>query len=137
MIIDHTTRRVVRLWQLGERIENGRAALLHPRECFGHATTPLFELRGRVARMRRDDLIPVAVLLRDDATHPFRDERILRLEVAVQRHLVRAGRLRDRLDADTANAHPTEEIVGRGKNPFSGWHWLSAHHRSVSQRFWA
>ena len=71
--------------------------------------------------MLRHELVPDTLLLRDDAAHPLGDELVLRLEVTVQRHLVRAGRLGDRLDADAANADPTKEIVGGVKNSLSRW----------------
>jgi hypothetical protein len=41
--------------------------------------------------------------------------------VSVQRHLVRPGRLGDRLDTDAANPDPTEEIVGCLENALAWW----------------
>ena len=48
------------------------------------------------------------LLLGDDAAHPLCHELVLRLEVAVERHLVRAGGLGDRFDADATNPLATK-----------------------------
>ncbi len=42
---------------------------------------------------------------------------VLGIEVAVERHLVGAGRLGDRLDADAANAVAMEKILRRRDDP--------------------
>ena len=39
--------------------------------------------------------------------------------MAVERHLVGAGRLGDRLDPDAANAAPVEQILRAGDNSFA------------------
>src|SRR6185369_8019160 len=72
-------------------------------------------------RMGGGNLIQLRFLLGDDAAHPLGDELVLRLEVPVERHLVRPRRFGDRLDADATNPHPTEQIVGRLENALTGW----------------
>ena len=71
--------------------------------------------------MGGDNLAQLRFLLPDDPAHPLGNELVLRLEVPIQRHLVRPRRLGDRIDADATNPHATEQIVGRLENALTWW----------------
>ena len=116
VLVDEAARRMVGLGELGERVLDRRAALLHLGERARGAAAPRDELRGRVAGVLGDDLRPRRLLLGEDAAHPLGDELVLRLEVAVERHLRRARRFGDRLHADAADADAPEELVGGGED---------------------
>jgi hypothetical protein len=68
------------------------------------------------------EILPLLFLVRDDAAHPFRYQLILRLEVAIEGHLVGSGGFSDGLDADATNSLPVEEITCRNQNPFTNGH---------------
>src|SRR4051812_44387531 len=76
VLVDRPSRRVVHLGQLGEGVEDGRAALLHLRERLPRAAAPAHELRAGITGVLGDDLVPRRLLLRDEAAHPLGDELV-------------------------------------------------------------
>src|SRR5258707_5216736 len=59
---------------------------------------------------------PHFVELDGDAAQIGDDEIVLRIEVAVERHLIGAGSLRDCFDPHAADAVPMKQIPGRPEN---------------------
>ena len=114
VLVDHAAGGMIRFGQLRQGIMQRRAAILQLGERRRRSAAPVNELRRRVARMRRHQFAPRLLFLRDDAAHPLGDQRVLRLEVAVERHLVRVRRRRDGFHADAANADAPKQIVGGG-----------------------
>ena len=78
------------------------------------------QLPDGIVGMFGDDLVPGPILFGDDTAHPLRHELVLRREVAVERHLVRARCLGDRFHSDAANALPPKQIVGGRKDALAG-----------------
>src|SRR5690242_9282561 len=71
--------------------------------------------------MFRRDVIPLGFLLLDVPAHPLRYELVLRLEVPIQRHLVRACCFGDRLHTNSTNPDATEQIVSGVEDALSRW----------------
>src|SRR5258708_8621978 len=62
------------------------------------------------------EIPPHFVDLDGDAAQIGDDEIVLRIEVAVERHLIGAGSLRDCFDPHAADAVPMKQIPGRQEN---------------------
>ncbi len=117
--------------QLDRSIGEGTAALSLVLLEVSNMAQPGQELAFRVARVRGSDRIPGSVEFLRDLAETRSDERILRGEVAIERHLVGAGRLGDRVDADGMDAAAIEQLasgredaLARGRAaalPIGGW----------------
>ena len=70
------------------------------------------ELAFRIARVGGGERIPGSVEFLRELAETRGDQRILRGEVAIERHLVGAGRLGDRVDADGMDAAAIEQLAG-------------------------
>src|SRR5205814_279265 len=77
---------------------------------------PILEKAARVSAMFGVEVLPLLFLMSDDSTHPFRNELVLRVEVAVKGHLVGLRGLRDSLYADAADTLLVEKVPGRDEN---------------------
>ncbi len=74
------------------------------------------ELALGVAGMRCRDRVPGDVEFGGEAPQAFDDERVLRSEVAVERHLVGVGGLGNGVDADRVDAVAIEQLARRGED---------------------
>lgn len=79
-------------------------------EMVGDPPDPGPELPQSVARVRVFQLSPEAVHLHSRMAQAFDDQLILRIEMAVERHLVAVGGIGDRIDAGSADAVPAKEV---------------------------
>src|ERR1700682_1728704 len=95
--------RMVRIGQLGEGVHKRGPALFHRSKLRGGAPAPVLELTLWIASVPRGKILPLLLFVRDYPAHPFRYQLILRVEVAVERHLVRLRRLGDRFDPNAAD----------------------------------
>jgi hypothetical protein len=66
-----------------------------------------------VAGMIAFDIAPHFVDFDGDATQISEDQIVFRIEVPIERHLIGAGGLGDRFDADTPDAMTMEQVPGR------------------------
>src|SRR6202165_527884 len=110
-------RRMVWIGQLGEGVAKSRAAFFHRAKLGRCTTAPILELALRISAVLGVEILPVFLFVRDDPAHPFRDQLILRSEVAVERHLVRLRRLGDRFDPDTSDTLFMKQVSCRHQNP--------------------
>ena len=108
---------MVWIGQLGEGVAKGRAAFFHLTKLRGGATAPVPELAFRISAVLRVEILPLLLFVGDDPAHPFGNQLILRLEVAVQRHFVRLGRLGDRFDPHAADPLFMKQVSSRHQNP--------------------
>src|SRR5204863_6785857 len=118
-LLDDPSRRMVRVGQLGQRVAERGSAFLHRAELGGGATAPVLKQGLRISGVLGVEILPLVFLVRDASAHPLRDELVLRVEVAVERHLVRLRRFRDRLDADAADPLLVKQITSRHQNPLA------------------
>ena len=77
------------------------------------------KLADRIAGTRGFDLRPYLVGLSTLVVEILEDQIVFRAEMAVERHLVGAGRLRDRFDPDAADAMAVKEILRAGDDSFA------------------
>jgi len=119
VLLDDPSRRMVWIGQLGESVAKGGPALLHRPKLGGGAPAPILKLAVWISAVLGVEILPLLFFVRNDSAHPFRDQLILRVEVAVQRHLVRLRRLGDRFDTDAANALFMKQGTGRNENPLA------------------
>jgi len=85
----------------------------------GGAAAPVLEQALWISGMHGGQILPLLFFVRDYASHPFRDQVILRVEVAVERHLVRLRRFGNRFDADAPNALLMKQVPCRHENPLA------------------
>jgi hypothetical protein len=78
----------------------------------GTDANPRAKLSQRIIRIFAIEADPNLVDLTGDVTQARDNQIVLRAEVAVERHLVGAGRLRDRVNTDPPDPMLTEEITG-------------------------
>ena len=98
--------------QLDRGIGERAAALVGIGDVSGHLLEPGAKLRQRIAGMRLLEPIPAGVGALGGLPQIFRHQFVLRREVAVERHLVGAGRLGDRLDPHRPDAVPVKQVGG-------------------------
>src|SRR6266571_624564 len=67
--------------------------------------------------MRQRELVPAGVRKLRCLPQIFRHQFVLRGEVAIERHLVGAGRLGDRLDPHRPDSMPIEQVAGDREQP--------------------
>src|SRR5258708_7359390 len=112
MLADDTSRRMVLVWQLdrsvGERTTAVGLALLE----VSNMAQPGQELAFRIALMGVGDRIPGSVEFLSELAETGGDQHILRGEMAIERHLVGAGRFGDRVDANGMDAAAIEQLAG-------------------------
>ncbi|MNY23152.1 hypothetical protein D3C86_1568030 [compost metagenome] len=109
--LDDGARRVVLLGQLDGSVRQ-RAAARAVEPCC-HGVEPGAQPGAGIVRMSFGELRPEAIGLLRERAQVLRHQRVLRLEVAIQRHLVGARGLGDALDPHRADAVPGEERAGR------------------------
>src|SRR5205823_5821288 len=88
VLLDDAPRRMVRVGQLGESIPEGGPTLFHGAKLRRDPTAPVLKLSLRIATVLGVKVLPFLLFVRDDSLHPFSDQLILRVKVAIQRHLV-------------------------------------------------
>src|SRR6266853_2529144 len=110
---------MVWIGQLGEGVAKGRAALFHRAKLGRRAPAPVLELALRISAVLGVEILPVFLFVGDDPAHPFRDQLILRSEVAVERHLVGLRRLGDCFNADSTDAVFMKQVTSRYENPLA------------------
>src|SRR5258705_11781145 len=116
VLLHDAPRRMVRIGQLRERVAEGRAALFH-RPKLGRGTpAPVLKLALRVPAVLLGEILPVLFLVGDHPLHPFRYQLVLRVEVAIKRHLVRLRRLGDGFDPDATYALAMEKVSPSPQN---------------------
>ena len=104
--------------QLDRGVGQRAAALVAADDVLGHLLEPGAKLRQRIAGMRRSNLSqPASPLGR--LPQVFRHQFVLGREMAVERHLVGAGGLGDRLDPDRPDSMPIEKIAGGREDPLA------------------
>jgi len=112
MLADDTSRRMVLVRQLdrsvGERTTAVGLALLEVSDM----AQPGQELAFGIARMGLGDHIPGSVEFLSELAKTGGDQHILLGEMAIERHLVGAGRFGDRIDADGMDAAAIEQLAG-------------------------
>src|SRR5262249_36779414 len=82
----------------------------------GTSANPRPKLPDRVSCIVAIKAAPNLVDFTCDVAQTGDDQIVLRAEVAVERHLIGAGHLRDRVNADPSDPVLTEEITGRADN---------------------
>src|SRR4051812_3712048 len=117
VFLNDASRRMFGIRQLGERVSERRAALLHHLELGCRATAPVLKQALGIVRVVGRQIAPFILFARNHAAHPLGDELVLRVEVTVHRHLVGAGGFRDRFDPYPADPMLMKEIAGGGENP--------------------
>src|SRR6185437_3849109 len=116
VLLDDASRRMFRVRELGQRVDECATALFHLPELGGGAPAPVLKQALRITAVLGGEVFPLFFLVGDHAADPLRDQRVLRVEVPVQRHLVGLRRFRDRLDPDSAQAVFVEKVAGRSQN---------------------
>jgi hypothetical protein len=112
VLADDTPRRMFLVRQLDRRVGECTAALgLILLEVTG-MTQPGQKLAFRITRMGSGDRIPGNVEFPREFNETRGDQRILRREVAIERHLVGTGRLSDGVNADGMDAAAIEQFTG-------------------------
>jgi hypothetical protein len=110
-------RRMIAFGKLNRGIcEIATAAIVE--NALGTNANPRAKLSQRIIRIFAIELDPNLVDLAGDVTQARDNQIILRAEVAVERHLVGAGCLRDRVNADPPDPVLTEEVTGRTDDAF-------------------
>ena len=122
VLLDHAPRWVVPFGKLHGRIGESAAAIAGIRHKVFDVLQPRLELALGIARVGRPELVPTGLPFRCEPAQILSHQHILRGEVAVERHLVRAGRFSDRVDADRTNTVAVEEIARRGENALARRH---------------
>jgi len=113
VVLDDAPRWMVRVGQLGESVAEGGPTLFHGAKLRRDSPAPVLKLSLRISAVLRAEILPLLLLLGNYALHPFGDQLVLRVEVAIKRHLVGLRRFCDRLDSDTPDALPMEQIASR------------------------
>src|SRR3982750_1290504 len=113
MLLDHSPRRVIRVRELGEGIAERGSTLFHRAQLGRRALTPVLQQGLWISTMLGVEILPLLFLVRDYSAHPFRNQLVLRVEVAVKGHLVRLSRLGDGLNADAADSLLKKKIPSR------------------------
>src|SRR5271154_7516072 len=86
---------------------------------FGAASDPGVQLRQGIARVFRFDSGPPSSAFERHVAQTLNDQVVLRAEVTVERHLVGAGRLSDRIDADASDTVLVEQVPGGASDPIA------------------
>ncbi len=105
------------LRQLDRGIGERAAALGGAGHAFRHLGEPGADLELRIAGAGLGDLVPMRVGLLRELAQVFGHQHILGREVAIDRHLVGAGRLGDGVHAHRMDAMMIEEVAGRRQDP--------------------
>src|SRR4051812_31079494 len=84
VFLNHAACRVIGVWKLGECVSDCGTAFFHRPQLGGSALTPILKKAVGVPAMFRAEVLPLLLLVRDHSAHPFRDELVLRVEVAVK-----------------------------------------------------
>jgi len=113
VLLDDAPRRMVWIGQLGESIHERGPALFHRPKLGGGSAAPVLELALGISTVLRHEILPIFFLVRDDSAHPFRNQLVLRLEVAVKGHLVRLRGFGNRLDAHAPDALFVKQVTRR------------------------
>src|SRR5947207_2737234 len=119
VFLNYAPRRVLWIRQLGQGIAQRRAALLHFAELDRGASTPVLKQPRGITNVLGGQVLPLFFLVGDHAAHPLRAQLVLRVEVAIERHLVGLRRFCDRLDADATDSLFVEEIPSSHQNPLA------------------
>ena len=119
VLLDDPPRRMVRIGQLGESVPEGGSTLFHLAKLSRDSAAPVLKLALRIPAVLGAEIPPFLLFVGDYSLHPFRDQLVLRVEVAVKRHLVGLRCLGDRLDSNAANAVFVEKISSRNQNPLA------------------
>src|SRR5271168_3889331 len=82
----------------------------------GAASDPRVQLRQGIASVYRFDFGPPSFDFERHVAQTLNDQVVFRAEVTVERHLVGAGRLSDRVDADASDSVFMEQTPGGASN---------------------
>src|SRR6266550_1748546 len=119
VLLNDAPRRMVWVGQLRQRVAQGGTALFHLPELGRGASTPVLKQALRITAVLGGEVLPLFFLVGDHAADPFGDELVLRVEVAVEGHLVGLRRFRDRFTADAADPLLVKQIASRHQNPLA------------------
>ena len=114
---DDAPRRMVRVRQFDRGVGECAAALGLVRLEVTDMAQPGQKLAFRIAHVGGRARIPGNVEILLKLTETGGDQHVLRGEVAIERHLVGACRLRDRVDADGMDATAIEQFAGGREDP--------------------
>jgi len=116
-LFDDMPRRMIAFGKFNGGIrEIATAAIVE--NALGTNANPRAKLSQRIIRIFAIEADPNFVDLTGDVTQARDNQIVLRTEVAVERHLVGAGRFRNRVNADPPDPVLTEEITGRTDDAF-------------------
>src|SRR2546423_9613036 len=119
IFLDDASRRMVGIGQLGERVHQRGPSLFHRAKLGGGSPAPVLELALRISAVFRGQVFPLFLFVGDYPAHPFGDQLVLLVEVAVQGHLVRLRRLGDRFDADAPDTLFMKQVPSGNENPLA------------------
>ena len=117
-LFDHSPCGMVGFRQFDRRIREVAAPLVIEYK-FGAASDPGVQLRQGIARVYRFDFGPPSFGFERHVAQTLNDQVVLRAEVTVERHLVGAGRLGDRIDANASDSVFVEQVPGGAGNPIA------------------
>jgi len=107
--------------QFDRGIGKRTAALVRVGKMAGHLCEPGVQLRQRIARVRPVEPLPAAIRLPRGLAQIFGHQFILGSKVTIERHLVGAGRLGDRINAYSPDSMPVKKLLGSPEDAFAGW----------------
>ena len=85
-----------------------------------NALQQIAKLRVGIARMRGARRVPQRIAFLRELAEIGGNQLVLRGEVAIERHLVGAGGIRQRLDAHAVDAIAIEKLARRAQNALAG-----------------
>src|SRR5437868_5554695 len=119
VLLNDASRRMFGVGQLRQRVAERGTALFHLPELGGCASTPVLKQALRITAVLGGEVLPLFFLVGDHTADPFGDQLVLRVEVAVERHLVGLRRFRDRFDPDAADPLLVKQVASRHQNPLA------------------
>jgi hypothetical protein len=119
VFLDDATGRVAFFRELDRGIGERAAALVGAGDVIRHFPEPATELRKLIAGMKLPEPVPASIRAFSGVPQIFRNQLVLGREVPIERHLVGAGGLGDRVDPDSPDSMPVEQIPGDRENAFA------------------
>ena len=103
--------------QLDGGVDQRTAALVGIGKALRHSRDPAAQLRERIARVLCLEPVPAGLGVPRGFAQVVRHQRVLRGEVAIERHLVGSGRLGDGVDPNRADPIPIEQLARDREDP--------------------
>lgn len=117
-LFDHALGRMIVICQFDSRIGHLAAAPVAA-DALGRVLDPGSQLRFRITGMLVLQFIPLQIGFLGGALQTLDDEIVLGGKMTIERHLVRAGGLGDRFDADAAHAVLVKHLPRGGHDTLS------------------